>query len=179
LANVTTPTFCTLDGDVATAIDPYTPSVDDMGGAAFEDDDVYPPKPTEQVMAADVNQMQMLLVRACRMMPKATFWVRNIAGTVTLMGFKSCNDLFLSTDVTVADAFGTLIVSWPSGKLPVAAVPPDVTLMGGLTNADTAAALQTNTGGVSAIVVTANLGATQSGTYTVRIDVDGEGNLGE
>jgi hypothetical protein len=176
---VTTPTYCVLDGDVATGVVPYTPGVDDMGGAAFEDDDVYPPKPTEQVTAADINQMQKLLVRACRMMPKATFWVRMVSNTPTLLGFKSSNDLFLSSDLTVASSFGSLLISWAIGKLPVAAVPPLVSGVAFAAGAyDSITAAQTSTGGVSTVIISATLSTAPVGTYTVRIDVDGEGNLG-
>jgi hypothetical protein len=176
---MTTPTFCTLDGDVATSVGPYTPSVDDMGGAAFEDDDIYPPKPTEQVTAADINQMQQLLVRACRMMPKASFWVRVVSGTATLLGFKSCSDLFTSSDVQVGFVADQLNIIWASGKLPLGAVPPSVTLVSTTPMDVGAPTLIQTTGGANSYVIVSlqDYASAAVSTFTVRVDVDGEGTF--
>jgi len=184
---MSTPEYCTLDGDPGTSVQPYVPTVDDMGGAAFVDDDVDPPEPEENVMARDVNQMQELLVRACRMMPKASFMVRYAStGTLTLLGFKSSNDLFLSSQVTLTAGTNAFTIRWPLAKLPIASVSAQATPShlsvydSGAAELDRFFRVRQSVDATYAYVTLAmfSTGTVQGSAFTGRIDVDGEGTFG-
>lgn len=177
---MTTPTYCTFDGDIANGVFPYTPSVSDMGGAAFVNDDVYPPKPEENVTAEDVNSMQKLIERACRMIPKASFHVSLSGSAVTLVGFRSCSDLLTAANVTVsvADPYSTgstvVQIRWPLHCLPAAAVGPLVARIA-KANADTAglhAAQFTDSTYAYVLINSGDLDV-----YQARVDIDGEGTF--
>jgi len=185
---MSTPEYCTLDGDPGTSVHPYVPTVDDMGGAAFVDDDVDPPEPEENVMSRDINQMQELLVRACKMMPKASFEVRyTSAGVLEIFGFKSCNSLFLSSQIilTPSSPYG-FSLKWPRYLLPVGVVGPLITpsyayvLDSGSADLSFWMRVQQSTDVTYAYatVVFMTLGGSPVTTaFTGRIDVDGEGNF--
>jgi hypothetical protein len=174
------PVYCTLDGDVSSSVIPFRPGVANVGGAAHVNDDEYPPIPPHDVTAEAINQQENLIVRACRMMPAASFWVRNVAGTVTLLGFKSCNDHFSAGDLTITSVLGALIIAWPNGKLPAGTVPPAAQLVVGAALAvGPPQTTQTHTSSTSAIEVQIlDYSSTPVGTYTVRVDCDGEGAFG-
>lgn len=166
--------YCVLDGDPANGIAPRNPTVDDMGGAQFVDDDVYPPKENEQVTCGDINQMEKLLVRACRMMPAASFWVRKTGANATLLGFKSQSDSLAISDVVVAGS-GTDVFSIriPLGRIRQGVVPPTAQLVA---TGDYAAQ--------DALIVSQEVTSTYCyiwvrGTtnFTARVDTDGEGEF--
>jgi len=175
---MTTPNYCTFDGDPVNSVAPYVPTVADMGGASFVDDAEYPPIPEQDVMAGDVNQMQNLLVRTCRMMPKATFYIRKSGGTLTMLGFKSSNDAFVATDVelSVGDYYA-IVATWPRNKLPVAVVPGAVTLIGAVpAEAGTPYLSQAVTSIEASVTVSLyNMASAPLQDFTIRIDLDGEG----
>lgn len=168
--------YCVLDGDPANGVLPRNPTVDDMGGAAFVDDDVYPPKETEQVTSGDINQMEKLLVRACRMTPAASFWVRKTGANAELLGFKSQSDSLEVTDVVVAGS-GTDVFSIriPSGRVRQGAVPPTTQLVaaGNYAAQDALIVYQEMTNSYCYIWVR---GATN---FTARVDMDGEGDFAD
>jgi hypothetical protein len=173
-----TPIYCVFDGDPLHSVVPIVPTVDEMGGAAFVDDDVFPPIEEENVMARDINQMQELLVRACRMIPKASFWVRKVTTVCTLLGFRSVNDLFLSSHVTVSESSGILTIRWPIARLPVATMPPMVSLINNSTmevSAPVVCQSVDSTYGYARVTVMNS--ASLLDTFTVRVDVDGSGTF--
>lgn len=183
-----TPIYCTLDGDPGTSVQPYIPTVDDMGGAAFVDDDIDPPEPEENVMARDINQMQELLVRACRMMPKASFEVRynNVTPTLTLLGFKSCNGLFLSSQVTLTQISNGFTAKWPIELLPVAIVGPMISVsylsvLDGASNEIEGHAIVSQSVDATYAYVSVELVSSEASTgdlaVTCRVDIDGEGTF--
>jgi len=179
---MTTPTFCTFDGDPLNAVYPARPTVDEMGGAAFVDDDLYPPVPEQNVTAADVNEMQNLLTRACRMIPTASFWVRKNGATMTLLGFKSCNDLLLNTDISVStDGGNNMIIQWPRHKLPAGVVPPMVCLVSSSAKAYGTPNVRQTVDSTYQYVVAAieAIAGGNATVFTLRIDVDGEGTFGD
>jgi hypothetical protein len=174
---MTTPDYCTLDGDPTNGIAPYSPGVADMGGAAFVNDDVEPPVTEQNVMARDINQMQKLLVRACRMMPAAKFDITFSSGGRILNGFKSHNDLFVAGDITI-DAYSHPVIgasmrlTWPLGKLRVAAIGPIVTPFSATTGG-TAAIAQFVTSSTAGVCVNHSTG----GYFRAIIELDGEGTF--
>jgi hypothetical protein len=184
-----TPEYCTLDGDPGTSVQPYVPTVDDMGGAAFVDDDVDPPEPEENVMSRDINQMQELLVRACRMIPKASFHVRYVSATstITLIGFKSSNNLFLSSQVTLTAGTNAFTIRWPLRLLPTATTGSVVTpsAIESFNSGDDQVpvmvrATQYVDANYAYVVITllsASTNAISYSRFTGRIDVDGEGTF--
>lgn len=178
---MSTPDYCTLDGDLENGVYPYTPGVSDMGGAAFVDDDTDPPIPEENVMARDINQMQLLIVRACRMMPKASFHIQVVDDVASLVGFRACSDTLESADINVllADPFSTgnavVQIRWPLHSIPVAAVGPSVTRI-------TTAHADSTTLHVSQFTDStyayALINAGTLAEFEARVDVDGEGTFG-
>lgn len=177
---MTIPTYCTLDGNESSGIYPYTPSVADMGGAAFVNDDVYPPKENENVTAEAVNQMQKLIVRACKMMPKASFHVSLSSGVASLVGFTSCSDNLNSSNITVSlnDHFSTgntvIQIRWPLHSIPQAAIGPNVSRIS-KANADTTGLHVSQYADSDYAYVLINVGSLTA--VQARVDVDGEGTF--
>lgn len=177
---MTIPTFCTLTGDSVNGVFPYKPSVADMGGAAFVNDDVYPPKEEENVTAEAVNQMQKLIERACRMMPTASFHVSLTSSAVTLIGFRDASDNLSTSNISVSlnDHFSTgntvIQIRWPLHSLPQAAIGPTVSRIS-KTNTDTTGLRVCQFTDASYAYVLINVGALTA--VQARVDIDGEGTF--
>jgi hypothetical protein len=173
--------YCVLDGDPANNIAPRNPTVDDMGGAEFVDDDVYPPKETEQVTAGDVNQMEKLLVRACRMMPAASFWVSKINSTATLLGFKSQSDSLQQASILVTADTGAITIRFPLRKIRQGVVPPLLTFTRtNITSPAFASAVLSQSVDSTYCYVTARAADSTNAvltSFSARIDIDGEGEF--
>jgi hypothetical protein len=173
-----TPTFCTFDGAPDGSVYPYRPGVDDMGGAAFEDDAQFPPRKREQVAAGDINQIEELVVRACRMVPAAKFDITYNSSGLSLNGFKSVNSTLTRDDVTLSSVthptLGPSIrVGWAVHKLPPATVGPTVTMISNSTGGGAAIA-QFITGLLSGFWISYTAG----GYFRAVIEIDGDGEFG-
>jgi hypothetical protein len=179
-----TPKYCTLDGDPANGIAPYLPGVHDMGGAAYIDDDAEGgPVPEQDCMADDVNQMQKLLVRACRMIPKASFDLSLASTVVTLNGFIACNETLTIDDLIVAyyfDSCAEIHVKWLKGKLPVGNVGPSITGISSVLPSNktytVSQYVDATYAGFYVCAAVANTGVPDS-AFRVRVDIDGEGSF--
>lgn len=112
-----TPTYCSYDGSVDDSVNPFRPGIDTVGGAAFEDDSVYPPDPTQQLTALVENQNEMLLVALAKVTPVAVIAVQN-AGTPSISGIRAASSIVEISDFTVVDvATGKTEIKCPATKM--------------------------------------------------------------
>jgi hypothetical protein len=165
---MTSPSYCTLDGDGA-SVAPYRPDVDDVGGGAFVDSAAAPPIPDEMPMAADFNQISKLTPRAIRQCSALEFTIHFYsAGTPTIDQVICLTDGFGVSDLTIDyPGTGHTTISWDAGSIPTGRRFPKAT-------ANTAA------GHVASVVQT----GTQVDVYTflsgsasecaVTVEIDGE-----
>jgi len=98
-----TPTYCTYDGSISDGINPYRPGIDSVGGAAFVDDQLYPPDPTTQLSASVENQNEMLLVALAKVTPAALIYVKVVSGTPSVFAVRTASSLLSTSDFSVTD----------------------------------------------------------------------------
>jgi hypothetical protein len=133
---MTTPEYCTFDGDPTNLIQPYRPSVNDMGGAAFVNDDADPPIAEQNVCAPDINEMQELIVRACRMMETCRVDYYWSGSALTLQAFASTNDIHTAASFSTAVvSTGIYEITHPAATLPATNWRPEVILLQDLAGA--------------------------------------------
>lgn len=163
---MSSPDYCTFDGDSGSGVAPYRPGVDDVGGAAFENA-ARPPIPGQMPSAEDWNQISMLVTRACRMMPTLSFTVKFYSAGTPTVELVCANDGLSSGDLTVTyPGTGHTRVVWPVGSLPAKRISPKATA----NSASEVVATVTQTGN-QVDVYTWSSGAVES---EVTVVVDGE-----
>lgn len=110
-------TILTYDGDIANAISPFRPGIQDVGGGAKLDDADFTPDPVTMFTAADFNQMGLLLVALGKVTPAAIIVVTN-AGTPAVSAIRAAGSLLVSGDFTVIDhGAGDTEITCPSTKI--------------------------------------------------------------
>jgi len=117
------------------AIDPHRPSLENVGGAAKEDDQAYPPDPITMPTADDWNQIVQLVSYYSKVLPVCSVTVSFSAGAPVFTYFQALDPNLVSGDLTLTDlGNGATRISWPAGTFPTRNLYPS-----GLTlNADAA-----------------------------------------
>ena len=113
------PTYCCYDGSVADSVNPFRPGIDTVGGAAFVDDQRYPPDPNTQLTAIAENQNEMLLVALSRVTPAAIMYITNPGlGSATITSLRSASSILSTSDIVVgAHSVGDVEITCPATKL--------------------------------------------------------------
>lgn len=96
------PLFNVFDGDGGSNV-PRRPSLDDLGGAAYEDDQQYPPDPLTMPSAAMENQNEMVLYGLAKMGATALVYVKFTGGTPAIDTLVSPGNLLEIADFTITD----------------------------------------------------------------------------
>ena len=115
---MTAPDFCTWDGSVSEATNPYRPGLNDVGGAAFVDDSQYLPDPTTQLSAIVENQNEMQIVALGKIAASALIYVKISGGTPSIFSLRAASSILLTTDFTITDhGNGDTELTCPATKL--------------------------------------------------------------
>lgn len=123
------PEYYVFDGDPDSNIAPRRPSVDDLGGAAFEDDEGLPPVPPYEKGASAENQQERVLAGICQTIFTLVVSVEFSSGDPVLAGFSTTSTLLDSDDITIEDdGAGNTHITWPANMLPSRNVGPMLTL---------------------------------------------------
>lgn len=121
---MTAPNDLTWDLDI-----PRRPSLDDVGGAALEDDAKKPPIPPKMPYAAQLNQWAMQIERLSAVTPVAVFTVTFSAGTPTVNSFQCMRTGMLTSDFTVTDnGNGDTTITWAANTFPTPTAQPSVSI---------------------------------------------------
>lgn len=114
---MTSPNFNTYDADPANGINPYRPSLNDVGGGQKQDDSQYLPDPVTMFTAADFNEIGQLCVAFGKVTPGALLFVVN-AGTPAITGLRAAGSLIVAGDFTVIDhGAGDTEITCPATKI--------------------------------------------------------------
>jgi len=109
-------------------VPPRRPTLDDLGGADFEDDDVNPPDPTSMPNAGEANVKAKTMAAVARVMPLAQVWVRIVSGTPVIYNAIFASTLLNDSSITLTDeAAGRVRLSWSPDAFPALAGEPAVT----------------------------------------------------
>lgn len=102
------------------------PSLDDMGGAALEDDPDYPPpEDPKYVSAAALNQVEKQVAALARASRAVTLTVAYTAGTPSVVAIEAASATLTAADFTCTDnGTGDVTISWPTARLPPRPVGP-------------------------------------------------------
>lgn len=123
------PGYYVFDGDPDNNVPPRRPTVDDLGGAQFEDDPVMPPVPPHEKGARAENQQERVLAGVCQTAFALCVSVEFAAGDPVLVGYATVGNRLQTEDITLTDdGDGNTIVSWPAGMLPERTTRPILTL---------------------------------------------------
>ncbi len=113
-----TPTYCSYDGSIADAVNPYRPGIDTVGGAAFVDDSQYPPDPNTQLTALVENQNEMLIVALGKVTPAALLTVSVSGGLASIVSVRAASSILIAGDFTVTYVgTGITEITCPATKL--------------------------------------------------------------
>lgn len=126
---MTAPAYYVLDGDVAVSGDlPRRPGINDLGGAAFVDDQPYSPDPTEFPSALDENQQERVLVGVCRVTPVAIVNVQFTGSTPVIASATVAAEVLNSATFTPTDnGLGDTTITWPANVFPASTTTPKIT----------------------------------------------------
>jgi hypothetical protein len=106
---------------------PTIPTIANMGNAALIDDPEYPPIPTQQPTAAQMNLHDWCSAAAAMMIPFLRIGVDNSGTAYTVGYFRCLNPNFASGNITITRASeGVLTIDITAGKLPGAVTKPRV-----------------------------------------------------
>lgn len=125
---MTIPTYNAFDGDGGSNV-PRRPSLDDLGGAAYQD---FVPLPDETTMPSSAmeNQNEMVLHGVTKLMDIAKIYVTFPGGVPTKTTVVGAGDIFSTSDVTLTDnGNGDTTVAIGTNALPTEVFPPDVRLV--------------------------------------------------
>jgi hypothetical protein len=114
------PEYLTWTGDPDNGINPYAPSVGDLGGTDKENDAEYPPEPGDPE-ASEWNQIGAQIIAASGMIPRALLDVRFDGGGVPFVyDIIACvNPELEVSDINCQDtATGKVTLIIPATKLP-------------------------------------------------------------
>lgn len=119
---MTAPKYFVFDGDpdADPPIPPRVPSVDDLGGAEFEDDAANPPDPLVFPSAHDWNQKTEVLAGLANTSFKLGIAVSFSGGTPSVSGFQQVGTRLTTGLLTVTDngTAGDTTITWPADYLP-------------------------------------------------------------
>lgn len=119
----------TLTYDLPT---PRRPSIADVGGAAFQDDQKNPPNQATMPSAAMENINEMLEQAAHKVLPVCVLSIRFSTGTPVLDSFSTLSTLPITGTFTFVDnGTGDTSITWPANTFPTAINKPK----GGITGA--------------------------------------------
>lgn len=111
---------------------PRRPSIDDLGGAAFVDDQKFPPDPETMPSALMENQNEKQVAALARVVPSLVLSIRFSGGTPSVDQFSACSGLVSSGTFTVTDVgTGITKIEWPANTFPTPIAKPK----GGVTGA--------------------------------------------
>jgi hypothetical protein len=123
------PDFYVFDGDPDNNVQPRRPTVDDLGGAEFEDDPVAIPVPPYELGAAAENQQERVLAGLAQTAFMLVVSVEFSAGAPVLAGFSTTSTRLTTESFTLTDnAAGDTLIEWPAGTLPPRTVGPVLSL---------------------------------------------------
>jgi hypothetical protein len=113
------PDYLTWTGDPDNGVNPYQPSVGDMGGIDKQNDAEYPPEPGDPE-ASEWIQIVKQLAALSGMVPRAVLDIRFTAGVPAVFDIISCvNPDLQKTDIGCADtATGKVTITIPATLLP-------------------------------------------------------------
>ena len=121
---MTSPDYYVLDGDPGASIEPRRPTLADVGGAAFVDDQAYPPDPTTMPSAAMENQNEKLIQGFGKVVPIAILSIKFAAGTPGIDRMTALGSLLEAAHFTIAKlGVGYTRISWAANKLPPSVAP--------------------------------------------------------
>lgn len=113
-------------------VPPRRPSIDDVGGAAFQDDQKNPPNQATMPSSAMENQNEMQVQAAHKVLPVCVFSIKFTTGTPSLDSFSTLSSLPITGTFTFVDnGTGDTSVTWPANTFPTAINKPK----GGITGA--------------------------------------------
>jgi hypothetical protein len=113
-------------------VPPRRPSLDDLGGVGFLDDQVYPPDAITMPHAKEMNQAHRQELAAHSVIPVLVLDIQFSAGTPSLAAFKCCSTIPVTGTFTFVDnGTGDTSITWPANTFPTPAYRPH----GGITGA--------------------------------------------
>lgn len=114
---MTSPLVLTYDGDVPNGVNPYRPSLNDVGGGAKQDDSQYLPDPVTMFTAADFNEIGKLCVAFGKVTSAAILFVAN-SGAPAITGLRAAGSVIVAGDFTVIDhGAGDTEITCPATKI--------------------------------------------------------------
>lgn len=112
-------------GDPGSGVAPHRPSLAQLGGGAYEDDQSDPPDLDTMPSAAMENVNQKVLAGIARTADVAAFSVKFNAGAPYIDKAAFADETLVIGDFTVTDnGLGDTSITWPADTFPVAAVDP-------------------------------------------------------
>lgn len=112
-------------GDPGNAVAPHRPSLAQLGGGAYEDDQSDPPDLDTMPSAAMENVNQKVLAGIARTADVAAFSVKFNAGAPYIDKATFADKTLVIGDFTVTDnGIGQTDITWPADTFPVAATEP-------------------------------------------------------
>lgn len=121
-----------VDGVVTEAA--TRPSLEDMGGARFEDDTTNPPPHDGVKFLYDdlLNQLQRQVAAMGRLIPSARITIAYSGGTPSIAKLVTMASNLVAADFTITDnATGDTTIAWAAGKLPAVESDPSVAILRG------------------------------------------------
>lgn len=110
-------------GDPGAAIAPHRPTLAQLGGGAYQDDQSDPPDPNTMPCAAMENVNEKTLSGMARTCDVAGFTVKFAAGTPYIDKAVFADEGIVIGDITVTDnGVGQTDLTWPADTFPVAAL---------------------------------------------------------
>lgn len=111
---------------------PRRPSLDDVGGGAFVDDQTFPPDPGTMPSALMENQNEFQVAALAKVVAACVFSISFSGGTPSISQFSACSGLVITGTFTVVDnGTGDTSVTWPANTFPTPVAKPK----GGITGA--------------------------------------------
>lgn len=116
-------------GDPGNAVAPHRPSLDQLGGGAYEDDQSDPPDLDTMPSAAMENANEKTLAGIARLSDLATWSIKFNAGAPYIDKSSFADKLLVNGDFTVTDnGLGQTDITWAADTFPVAVAEPALTL---------------------------------------------------
>jgi hypothetical protein len=108
---------------------PRRPSLDDLGGAGFENHPTHPPDRRTMPNAEEANQKAQNLAGLNRVCPLAVLYVTFAAGAPVLTTVRAMREGVLTSSFTLTDnAAGDTSITWAASLLPGLTFPPTVSV---------------------------------------------------
>lgn len=96
------------------------PTLDDVGGAALEEDEDFPvPEDPRYVSAAALNQMMKQVAAIARASRTVTLTIDYSAGVPFVVAIEAASATLTADDFTLTDnGTGDVTIVWPAGRIP-------------------------------------------------------------